>query len=92
LVKFASESLALYLWTKLAGDEHNPWHIGRERVGGETGSLSYHNAIIADSANPIIVTASSDSWRLMISPTPVARGYDAGRRSPVVYAGRRCCA
>jgi hypothetical protein len=49
-VEFASEGLALYLWTKLAGPGRDPWHIGRERVGGETGGLSYHNAIIAEVA------------------------------------------
>ena len=40
LVEFASEGLALYFWSKLAGANRDPWSIGRERVGGETGGLS----------------------------------------------------
>ena len=47
-VEFASEGLALYLWTKIAGAAHDPWHIGRARVGSETGGLSYHNAVMAE--------------------------------------------
>jgi ribosomal protein S18 acetylase RimI-like enzyme len=49
-VELASEGLALYLWTKLAAARHDPWHIGRERVGSETGGLSYRNAVIAELA------------------------------------------
>ena len=48
--EFASEGLALYLWTKIAGAAHDPWHIGRARVGSEKGGLSYHNAVIGESA------------------------------------------
>jgi ribosomal protein S18 acetylase RimI-like enzyme len=50
LVEFASEGLALYLWAKLAGGRHDPWCVGRERVGSETGALSYRNAVIAELA------------------------------------------
>src|SRR6266550_640761 len=35
LVQFASEGLALYLWTQIAGAGHDPWNIGRERVRSE---------------------------------------------------------
>ena len=38
-VEVASKRLALYLWTKLAGGGREPWHIGRERILGETGGL-----------------------------------------------------
>jgi len=38
------------LWTKIAGAAHDPWHIGRARVGSEKGGLSYHNAVIGESA------------------------------------------
>jgi GNAT superfamily N-acetyltransferase len=48
LVEFASEGLALYLWTKIAGPGRDPWHIGRERVRSETNGLSYRNAVIAE--------------------------------------------
>lgn len=48
LVEFASEGLALYLWTKIAGVGQDPWRIGRARVSSETGGLSYRNAVIAE--------------------------------------------
>jgi len=47
-VEFASEGLAVYLWTKIAGGGADPWHIGRERVASETGGLSYRNAVMAE--------------------------------------------
>ena len=50
LVQFASEGLALCLWTQLAGPGGDPWDIGRKRVSGETGGISYRNALIADLA------------------------------------------
>ena len=48
LVHFASEGLALYLWTKIAGPGEDPWTIGRERAGRETGAFSYRNTILAE--------------------------------------------
>jgi len=48
LVQFASEGLALYLWTQIAGAGHDPWNIGRERVRSESYGVSYKNAIIAE--------------------------------------------
>ena len=53
-VEFASEGLAVYLWTKIAGGPDDPWHIGRERVASETGGLSYRNAVIAELAGQSI--------------------------------------
>jgi ribosomal protein S18 acetylase RimI-like enzyme len=50
LVESASEGLALYLWTKIAGPGRDPWHIGRERVLSETNGLSYRNAVIAEAS------------------------------------------
>ena len=49
-VEFASEGLAVYLWTKIAGGGPDPWRIGRERVASETGGLSYRNAVIGELA------------------------------------------
>jgi ribosomal protein S18 acetylase RimI-like enzyme len=49
-VEFASEGLAVYLWTQIAGGGPDPWHIGRERVASETGGLSYRNAVMAELA------------------------------------------
>jgi ribosomal protein S18 acetylase RimI-like enzyme len=49
LVHFASEGLALYLWTKIARPGSDPWAIGRERAGRDAGSFSYRNTIVAES-------------------------------------------
>ena len=48
LVEFASEGLALCLWTQLAGRGGDPWEVGRSRVSGEAGGISYRNALIAE--------------------------------------------
>jgi ribosomal protein S18 acetylase RimI-like enzyme len=48
LVHFASEGLALYLWTKMAGPGGDPWTIGRERAARETGAFSYRNAVLLE--------------------------------------------
>ncbi|HXW25909.1 MAG TPA: hypothetical protein VEK73_14290, partial [Xanthobacteraceae bacterium] len=50
LVEFASEGLALCLWTQLAGPGGDPWQIGRNRVSSETAGISYRNALIAERA------------------------------------------
>jgi ribosomal protein S18 acetylase RimI-like enzyme len=50
LVQYASEGLALCLWTQLAGRGGDPWNIGRKRVSGETGGISYRNALIGELA------------------------------------------
>lgn len=47
-VHFASEGLALYLWTKMAGPGDDPWAFGRERAGRETSAFSYRNTIVAE--------------------------------------------
>jgi ribosomal protein S18 acetylase RimI-like enzyme len=47
-VHFASEGLALYLWTRMAGRDGDPWALGRERATRDTGAFSYRNAIIAE--------------------------------------------
>src|SRR6266581_2525100 len=38
LVEFASEGLALCLWTQLAGRDRDPWQVGRSRVSGQAGA------------------------------------------------------
>jgi ribosomal protein S18 acetylase RimI-like enzyme len=50
LVQFASEGLALRLWTQLAGPGGDPWNIGRKRVSSEAGGISYRNALIGELA------------------------------------------
>ena len=47
-VHFASEGLALYLWTRMAGAGGDPWAVGRERAGRETGAFSYRNAVVME--------------------------------------------
>jgi ribosomal protein S18 acetylase RimI-like enzyme len=49
-VEFASEGLALYLWTKMATRTGDPWNIGRERVRSDASPIYYGNAIIAEFA------------------------------------------
>jgi ribosomal protein S18 acetylase RimI-like enzyme len=48
LVHFASEGLALYLWTKIARPGIDPWAVGRERAERDAGSFSYRNTIVAE--------------------------------------------
>jgi ribosomal protein S18 acetylase RimI-like enzyme len=47
-VHFASEGLALYVWTKMAGLDGDPWTLARERAGGEKGAFTYRNAIVRE--------------------------------------------
>jgi len=47
-VHFASEGLALRVWSKLAGPGGDAWAIGRERARRETGSFSYRNAFVLE--------------------------------------------
>jgi ribosomal protein S18 acetylase RimI-like enzyme len=48
LVHFASEGLAFYLWSRMAGPGGDAWAVGRERAGREAGAFSYRNAILAE--------------------------------------------
>lgn len=69
-VEYASEGLALYLWAKIAGAERDPWLIGRDRVGSETGGLSYRNAVIAElGGRPV---AGMIGYPLADKPEPVS--------------------
>ena len=68
-VHFASEGLALYLWTKMAGLGGDPWAVGRERAGRETGAFSYRNTIVAEhDGHPV---AGLVSFPLPDHPEPV---------------------
>ena len=69
-VEFASEGLALYLWSKMAGASCDPWSVGRERVGSETGNLSYRNAVIAELAGR--PAAGLISYPLRDKPEPIS--------------------
>jgi ribosomal protein S18 acetylase RimI-like enzyme len=47
-IELASEGLALYLWTKIAGTTRDPWSVGRERVRSGAVGLSFQNAVLAE--------------------------------------------
>ncbi len=47
-VHFASEGLALHLWTRMAGPGGDPWAVGRERAARATGAFSYRNAVVME--------------------------------------------
>ena len=53
LVEFASEGLALQVWSKIAGPGGDAWAIGRERARRETGSFSYRNAVLAEAGGGV---------------------------------------
>jgi ribosomal protein S18 acetylase RimI-like enzyme len=48
LVHFASEGLAFYLWSKVAGPDGDPWAAGRERARREEGGFSYRNTVVIE--------------------------------------------
>ena len=53
-VHFASEGLALHLWTKMAAPGADPWEIARERARREAGAFSFRNTIVAeDDTRPV---------------------------------------
>jgi ribosomal protein S18 acetylase RimI-like enzyme len=47
-IEIASEGLAMYLWSKIAGPARDPWSVGRDRVRTGAFGLSYENAVIAE--------------------------------------------
>jgi ribosomal protein S18 acetylase RimI-like enzyme len=69
LVDFASEGLALYLWTKTAGPGGDPWAVGRERARREVGSFSYRNAIVLEREGR--VAAGLIGYPLADEPEPI---------------------
>jgi ribosomal protein S18 acetylase RimI-like enzyme len=69
-VEFASEGLALNLWTKIAGTGQDPWSIGRERVLTGAAGLSFQNAVLAElSEQP---AAGLISYALPDTPEPIS--------------------
>jgi ribosomal protein S18 acetylase RimI-like enzyme len=54
LVHFASEGLALHVWTKAAGPGGDPWQVGQERARRDKGSFSYRNAIVIEEAGRVV--------------------------------------
>lgn len=70
LVNFASEGLAHYVWTKLAGSGGDAWAVGRERVTRGVGSFSYRNAVVAAVDGKI--AAALLGYPLPEQPEPIA--------------------
>ncbi|KAB2912122.1 MAG: GNAT family N-acetyltransferase [Hyphomicrobiaceae bacterium] len=70
LVDFASEGLALYLWTKIAGPRGDARAIGRERAARETGSFSYRNAVVLEREGRVV--AGLIGYPLPDRPEPIA--------------------
>ena len=71
LVHFASQGLALYVWTGIAGANGDPWQVGRERARRETGSFSYRNAVVVeDPAGE--VAAALIGYALPDRPEPIS--------------------
>jgi ribosomal protein S18 acetylase RimI-like enzyme len=69
LVDFASEGMALHVWTKVAGPGGDPWAVGRERASREVGSFSYRNAVVMEHAGR--VAAGLIGYRLPDRPEPI---------------------
>jgi ribosomal protein S18 acetylase RimI-like enzyme len=75
LVEFASEGLALCLWTQLASAGGDPWEVGRKRVSSEIGGVSYRHALIAERAGKTI--GALLGYPLPDEPEPIDRGLPA---------------
>ena len=70
LVHFASEGLALHVWTGAAGPHGDPWELGRARARRETGSFSFRNAVVCEPEGR--VAAGLIGYPLPDRPEPVA--------------------
>jgi ribosomal protein S18 acetylase RimI-like enzyme len=68
-VHFASEGLALYVWTKMAGPDGDPWALARERAGGEKGAFTYRNAIVREEGGQAV--AGLVGYPLPDAPEPI---------------------
>src|SRR5262245_66543366 len=91
LVEFASEGLALKVWSKIAGPGGDAWAIGRERAQRETGSFSYRNAVLVEAGGgiaarligyplPAQTAALAPAMPLMFVPLPELENLGAGSR------------
>jgi ribosomal protein S18 acetylase RimI-like enzyme len=69
LVHFASEGLALYLWTSVAPPGVDPWSIGRERAERETGGFSYRNTVVVQADGRVV--AALIGYPLPDTPEPM---------------------
>jgi ribosomal protein S18 acetylase RimI-like enzyme len=72
LVHFASEGLALHVWTRIAGAGGDPSQVGRERARRERGSFSYRNAVVVEEPAGQ-VAAALIGYALPEQPEPISR-------------------
>jgi len=75
LVNFASEGMAYYVWSKLAGPGMDAWAVGSERARRDTGAFSYRNAVVADEGSRVV--AGLVSYPLPERPEPIPESMPA---------------
>jgi ribosomal protein S18 acetylase RimI-like enzyme len=54
LVNMAGEGLPLYLWTKMAEPDEDPWEVGSRRAQRDSGSFSYRNAVMMEQDGSVV--------------------------------------
>src|SRR5918998_3585228 len=69
LVNIAGEGMPLYLWTRMAGPDQDPWAVGRDRAGRDQASFSYRNAVMAELDGRIVGTLIG--YALPNAPEPI---------------------
>jgi ribosomal protein S18 acetylase RimI-like enzyme len=69
IVHYASEGLALYLWSSIAAPGVDPWSIGRERAERETGGFSFRHTVVAETEGR--VAAALIGYPLPDTPEPL---------------------
>ncbi len=71
LVNMAGEGLPYYLWSRMARAGETPWEVGERRARRESGSFSYRNAVVAETAGQ--VAACLIGYPLPEKPVPIDR-------------------
>ena len=69
LVNFASEGMAIYLWTRMAEAGESPWDIGRQRAQRDSGGFSYRNTVLREHMGK--AAAALIGYPLPFEPEPV---------------------
>src|SRR5262245_56382080 len=77
LVHFASEGLALYLWSSVAPPGVDPWRIGRERAEREADGFSRRNTVVVEVDGRVVAA-------LIGYPLPDAREPMPAKLPPIV--------
>jgi ribosomal protein S18 acetylase RimI-like enzyme len=69
LVNMAGEGLPLYLWTRMAEPDEDPWEVGRKRALRDSGSFSWRNATVLEAEGR--VAACLVGYPLPDEPEPI---------------------